>query len=258
MVLAIFCLIMVQTLSWAASSQDAVAGQGPMVAQEKTTGQPDDGNDRSWGGQNALYVNIPQQAFVPLDSATTYEWASNNYVYPTASGTWFGAPLTLPAGASLHGVRFFYYDNSSSDIRFLIEKYTGVETPATAHLLDGYSSGTPGYTSKLFTLDPYETIFYGSSTPDVASYVIWVSLPNSSTMFRSARIFYKLEIPAAPSTATFTDVPTTSPYFQYVEAIRDAGIANGYGDGRYGPDDYVTRGQMAIFISRAVGMGRGY
>lgn len=40
-----------------------------------------------------------------------------------------------------------------------------------------------------------------------------------------------------------------------INAIAAAGITVGTGDGTYGPDDSVTRGQMATFLARALGIG---
>ena len=36
-----------------------------------------------------------------------------------------------------------------------------------------------------------------------------------------------------------------------MKKLAEMGITTGYGDGRFGPDDYVTRAQMAVFLSRA-------
>jgi hypothetical protein len=40
--------------------------------------------------------------------------------------------------------------------------------------------------------------------------------------------------------------------YPYIMQIYDEGITLGYGDGRYGPDDPVTREQMAVFILKAL------
>ena len=68
------------------------------------------------------------------------------------------------------------------------------------------------------------------------------------------RVFYNLQVSAAPVTATFGDVPTSHPFFQFVEALAAAGITTGCGGGNYCPDGAVTRGQMAVFLSKALGL----
>ena len=58
----------------------------------------------------------------------------------------------------------------------------------------------------------------------------------------------------------FFDIPCGDWALNYIMAIYEAGITTGYGDGRYGSEDYVTREQMAAFILRALNdiPGDGY
>jgi hypothetical protein len=50
----------------------------------------------------------------------------------------------------------------------------------------------------------------------------------------------------------FTDVLPAHWASDYINAIKEAGITTGYGDGTYGPEDPVSRDQMAVFIIRAL------
>ena len=56
--------------------------------------------------------------------------------------------------------------------------------------------------------------------------------------------------------ATFSDVPTTHPFFPFIEALVAAGITGGcnVSPPMYCPDQVVTRGQMAKFLSIALGL----
>lgn len=49
----------------------------------------------------------------------------------------------------------------------------------------------------------------------------------------------------------FTDVTPGMWSCGYIKRLAELGITTGYGDGRYGPYDAVTRAQMAVFLSRA-------
>ena len=49
----------------------------------------------------------------------------------------------------------------------------------------------------------------------------------------------------------FIDVPIDAWYCPYVQALKDAGITNGYSDGTYKPYAAVTRATMAAFMSKA-------
>jgi hypothetical protein len=59
-------------------------------------------------------------------------------------------------------------------------------------------------------------------------------------------------VPAGPSTATFSDVPTDYWAFKYVEYAVTQNVVKGYSDGTYKPTDQVTRDQMSVFIARAI------
>jgi hypothetical protein len=50
----------------------------------------------------------------------------------------------------------------------------------------------------------------------------------------------------------FADTPLDYWATPYIEVIYQAGYTTGYADGRFGPDDTVTREQMAVFITRAM------
>ncbi|HVM15537.1 MAG TPA: SpoIID/LytB domain-containing protein [Egibacteraceae bacterium] len=52
----------------------------------------------------------------------------------------------------------------------------------------------------------------------------------------------------------FADVPAASVHRPAINAVALAGIATGFGDGRFGPAATVTREQMATFLARAFGV----
>ena len=60
-----------------------------------------------------------------------------------------------------------------------------------------------------------------------------------------------------PPTATgelFSDVSRTHKQARYIEAFANLGITSGCGNGKFCPDSPVTRGQMSVFILRALGI----
>jgi hypothetical protein len=60
----------------------------------------------------------------------------------------------------------------------------------------------------------------------------------------------------AGSAADLTFVDTAgSPHVDDIEAIAAAGVTKGCGGGKFCPDEFVTRGQMAVFLGRALGLG---
>lgn len=66
-----------------------------------------------------------------------------------------------------------------------------------------------------------------------------------------AAVLYRLEEPDAQNTnSLFSDVATGAWYEQGVAWATQAGIVNGYGDGRFGPEDAITREQLAVMLFR--------
>jgi len=48
-----------------------------------------------------------------------------------------------------------------------------------------------------------------------------------------------------PATPTFSDVPTSHPFYQFVETAAANNIVSGYADGTFRPQNNVTRGQLS-------------
>jgi hypothetical protein len=79
---------------------------------------------------------------------------------------------------------------------------------------------------------------------------------DGSTYVAAVRVYYQLQVSPAPKTATFNDVATDSPYFQFIEALNASAITAGCSAAPplYCPDAPVTRAQMAVFLSKALGL----
>ncbi len=62
----------------------------------------------------------------------------------------------------------------------------------------------------------------------------------------------KINIKAHCANPPFKDVSTNEWYCPYVDAIKIAEVTQGVGGGYYNPEGYVTRAQMAAFLSKAL------
>jgi hypothetical protein len=60
--------------------------------------------------------------------------------------------------------------------------------------------------------------------------------------------------PPACTTATFTDVPCSSPFAPWVQELVARGITSGCAATLYCPTDPVTRAQMAVFLTKTFGL----
>ena len=63
-------------------------------------------------------------------------------------------------------------------------------------------------------------------------------------------ILYRISGKPEASGNGFTDVPDNAYYAEAVSWASEAGIVNGYGNGKFGPNDPITREQMASIFCR--------
>lgn len=64
-------------------------------------------------------------------------------------------------------------------------------------------------------------------------------------------------VPPGPAEPTFSDVLPIHWAYRYIEYAHAAGVVYGY-DGDYRPNEQVDRGQMAVFVARALVGGEGF
>jgi hypothetical protein len=76
---------------------------------------------------------------------------------------------------------------------------------------------------------------------------------NSTAAMRSGSITVGMQTFNIVQGAQFTDVTPANPFFQEIGKLSSRGVTVGCDTGKYCPSDFVTRGQMAAFIIRALG-----
>jgi hypothetical protein len=132
--------------------------------------------------------------------------------------------------------------------------WTGDRSSATVTGGDVSTSGSAGVQYVQSSLSPAITFTsFDASVNTLHQYYIRANVA-SDTPFAGCWLFWTRQISPAPATASFSDVQTTNTFFQHIEAIKSAGVTNGCGSGNFCPNDYVTRGQMAAFLARALGL----
>lgn len=244
-------LLSVVALPLAAQSQPAPAGVANLstgAAVRSDTPRP-----ATYGTSVLVPYTIGAYDFVPADSGTTYTGTSGTGDrYLTSSGSFF-APVHVPSGAQIQQI-WMQGCNSSASGSLIMGLYSDT--------LSGGSEVQSSYGS--FFVGPGNSCgsFYGTFSPmpqvdnvDNTYYVlVYMDTYDGSVRFTGVRLYYLLQVSPAPGSATFGDVPTSSPQFQFVEALVAAGITAGCGGGNYCPNNPVTRGQMAVFLAKALGL----
>jgi len=193
-----------------------------------------------------------------------YLMTTDGYIFHDTGSSFYDAAFQLPNGAVLSGVTFFYYDNNATDnFRLFMLKYAipgnapGTQTSLVSYMPD--VTETLGWQMVYIAFAAPETIKDWYSPNGAVYYQLRVKLsdtPNDQSIkFGGVTLWYKLQVSPVPAVATFpNDVPTGHPFFRFVEALAAAGITGGCGTGSYCPDSPVTRGQMAVFLSVALGL----
>ncbi len=259
-VLALAVLLVLPALVFAEASPNsggaAALGTLDGVMKDVGPGQP----EPNWGTTASIVYAVPAHQFQPIDSGVTYNYSLIStpggqlglYRTNATGNPWMEAPIHLPSGASIKSVEFSLCD-SSATYQFYSFLTIGSKTVAISQpqLVTTTAAETPGCILRSFTFTTPVTV---DNNDKFYSLEVNLGGTDGTIQLAGARIYYKLQVSPAPGTATFTDVPTSHPFFQYVEALAAAGITGGCGGGNYCPDSSVTRGQMAVFLSRALGL----
>jgi hypothetical protein len=223
-----------------AMAQDSIGG-GDL--NNNPRGAVSRGNQPEWGTQDYSVLSIHSQAFRGLDA--TYDDDINSYMRQRYCSVFCAlmAPVNLPTGARIIGWELNAFDNDSGLVSLSLIACPSNDVTCQDIGVPVNTSGTPGYSiigryAVSHTVDNYNN-----------SYVFQAQLTGGEGQrIVAARVLYALQVSPAPDEPTFSDVPTTHLLFQYIEALAASGITTGYDDGTFRPSQYITRGQMAVFL----------
>lgn len=172
----------------------------------------------------------------------------------TAGDIFADAQVQLPSGALWESTRFWLTDSVAPDINVFLFRSclpaAGAGSPVATILGTAATAGTPGNVSIVVGTTAGTAI-------DNNACIYWerVNFGAAGTQLQKSRTQYRLQVSPAPAVATFpNDVPTTSGFFRFVEAMAASGLTGGCAPGSFCPNDPVTRGQLAVFLSVALGL----
>ncbi|WP_456449069.1 S-layer homology domain-containing protein [Thiolapillus sp.] len=220
----------------------------------------------NYGIADASVSVVSGRSFTPLTSSQSF---SNNGTPGNrclTDGGFMYAPFPddIPDGARITSIDYYFRDmNNTQDGvgvvgAFFANKATGAGFTGISLTPQVSTSSAPGDTvvnsNTPFTLDRTQDI-NSDGNPDVLSYSIAVQLGSGGDVcINQVAITWYRQVSPAPLAASFGDVPTSHAFFQEIEALAASGITSGCGGGNYCPDNPLTRGQMAVFLARALGL----
>ena len=212
---------------------------------------------RTFGTTSSTSHTMQAFAFTGFSAADSARFDANlsGSRFCTTAPCAFEAALLLPAGAAVTAVEVEACDgNGAAEVRATLFR----QTPAESSFVDigAVSTGgvaTPACGFFLSSLPIAETVDNYNNTYQVE---VVIDGAGEATRFQAVRIFYNLQVSPSPTHATFLDVPVSHPFFQFISALQASGITTGCSASPplYCPDDPVTRGQMAVFLSKALGL----
>jgi len=214
-----------------------------------------------WGLTNPRCYMIPGYVFNNVGDSE-HGRTTGGYIFWSGGGSLFDQTMSLPSGASVYGVRTFFFDQDQAAavelwLYWLNGQYDSGFT--STQLMDVYSTVSAGYEGNWHVFDPPWTIQnFDVSTQTYNNYLVTVFMHPSGALdylrFGGVAVWYKLQVSPAPATATFNDVPTGHWAFRFIEALVSSGITAGCGGGNYCPDQPITRAEMAVYLSAALGL----
>jgi hypothetical protein len=170
------------------------------------------------------------------------------------NGGVFSRHLELPQGALVEMVEFEACDSTDqAQLVLIFGACNG--TLGTCPIIRSVATGVPeapGCGRFLLPIDPAVQI-----DNQIFNYILEVNDPEPNspgTSFIAARVFWRRQVSPSPATPTFDDVPPSHPYFQFIEAVAASGIAPECEPFHFCPGSVVTRGELAAFLARALGL----
>ena len=222
--------------------------KGAVVAHPRTG--PD-----TYGTSSSVVYTIWAPEFQLLDADVVLEGDqdNNSAARRCGSGTCsFLGAAHLPNGAALTSIELDACDGSATgQVEFLLFRAPSPgQTIEFLSVLTGTGdAATPGC-ARFTALSIPHTV-----DNDAGAYGAVAAVDGDPDIsFSAVRIRYNLQVSPAPGAATFNDVPTGHPQFQFIEALVASGITAGCGGGNYCPEATLTRGQMAVFLAKALGL----
>ena len=177
------------------------------------------------------------------------------------NGTAYAVPLDT-RGFTPEGFQIFFPTADCSGLAYI--NYYGPITgfiQAITYTSDGlfhYAYTEPSVTIQLgsqrdLNYDGSLGVCLSSSGTVTVSPHITVPAPSFVPPFK---LVENLQVSPAPPVPSFNDVPQTHPFYQYIEALKASGITGGcsVSPPLDCPDNPVTRGQLAVFIAKALGL----
>jgi hypothetical protein len=209
-------------------------------------------------GQQPMHVlEVFGWEFAPLDNLTSAAETNSGSAYQLiylVTGNILLTAMHLPSGVVIDHIEMDACNTSSTNSGFVnFNQLSDIGGPGgdtnVAQVMIGPGAGCTKVESAVLGL----TVDNQMNEYEMETF--WPT-GDVNVGLRGVKVYYYPQVSPAPATATFNDVPTSDPAFQFIEAFSAAGITSGcsVSPPLYCPDGNVTRRQMAVFFAKALGL----
>jgi hypothetical protein len=206
-----------------------------------------------FGLSAASILNIDAYAFQGADtSGDRFVDDGNGYRYlaATTSGGFIAAPVRLPSGVAIAGIGINVCAGETGSLTVSL-----LDAGVLGHPISSIGSlATLGQSMCFEQFQPVNVDYDLNSEHPLYAVIHWEGPLDGTLKFNNVFLAYRRLVSPAPAAATFGDVPTSHPFFQFIEALAASGVTGGCGNGNFCPDAPLTRGQMALFLAKALGL----
>ncbi len=206
-------------------------------------------------GPNVSVYRLGAAEFSPISTGTTYDdqFRSGGVImsrFSTVPDGRFIANPHLPGGALVTGIELDYC-NATVPNGVVLELYVA-NFDGTSPFLLATAVGDQGIpcVSSMAAVTPPFRVDNVNTTLVLSARTM---AGDATTSLSGAALQYELQV-SEPVGQTFLDVPPSNPYYQFIEAFAAAGVTAGCGDQNYCPNAFVTRGQVAVFFAKMLGL----
>ena len=239
----------------AQSAGDGLDLLGRRIGSSDARLRPEAARPEAWGVAADAVETITGLAFVPAFSsiALDQEGGTGRRLCLTGSPCLLNADLNLPPGAQVTAIELDGCDDDATeDVTFALIVCPGFTGNCVIHPSPSgaKTSGSPGC-GRFSVAIPSGPIVDRRNDTQYAA-MSMAATPNHS--FRALRVFYRLRLSEGPAVPSFGDVPATHLFYRHIEALFASGITSGCGNGNFCPGQPVTRGEMAAFLAKALGL----
>ncbi|MGH9382156.1 MAG: S-layer homology domain-containing protein [Thermoanaerobaculia bacterium] len=204
---------------------------------------------------------IEARAIRPRRSETEYTLSGEVRVCLSGHSIFDAQFDSLPHGAKLERVDVWYLDLSDENLTAALVRvcHPDFESGGASTTILGSVASNGAAGSGFATIGPFDEDIDLES----CAYLVQVILDGgffdcsegSDLGIQKVRAQWRRQISPPPVSPTFDDVDGEHPFFQHIEALVASGITGGCGDGSsFCPDDLLTRGQMAVFLAKTLGL----